>query len=76
MATPIRFYRRLKDMTQCELARAVGISQPTLHRYEQGLFPAPEDTLTKIAQILRINRKLLVTAPPQHEITEGATHAP
>jgi transcriptional regulator with XRE-family HTH domain len=45
--------RDRQGLTQTELARAVGIAQNTLSRYEDGTRPIPIDTFEQIARALR-----------------------
>jgi len=72
MPTPLRFYRRMHDMTQAKLAETLGVSQTLIHRYEKGQLPIPENLIPKIAQALGIHERLL--APDSLEKGEP-THA-
>ena len=47
-------YRRLKKMTMAELADRVGVSQPTICRYERGERQMPVDMARKIATVLQV----------------------
>ncbi len=37
LADNIKFRRKEKGLSQCELAQKIGISQPTLAQYEKGV---------------------------------------
>lgn len=60
MVTPIRTYRRLRELTQHEMARVLGVSQPTLHRWERGFVWIPDDHAVRLAEVLQINIELLL----------------
>ncbi|MGL6184821.1 MAG: helix-turn-helix domain-containing protein [Clostridium chrysemydis] len=50
----IRRYRKLKGLSQLELASMVGISEPTLSKIELGTTSPRIETLEKIGDILGI----------------------
>lgn len=50
----IKKYRKLKGMTQSELAKGVGISQNTLSSYESGKISPPIEKIEKIAEVLEV----------------------
>lgn len=47
-------YRKAKNMSQNELADAVGIRQGTLSTYETGAWLIPDETLQKISEVLGV----------------------
>ena len=51
----IKQYRQLKRLTQSQLASAVGVSLPTLQRYEYGKSKPTVDILFKIADVLGVD---------------------
>lgn len=50
----LRSRRRELDLTQAEVAKRVGKSTPTVHRYEVGTVAVPVDVLRKLARALRL----------------------
>jgi DNA-binding XRE family transcriptional regulator len=55
----IRFYRRLLDWTQDDLAKAVGCEQRTLCDYERGKIRTSENLKSKISTVLGIPEKMI-----------------
>jgi len=53
MARKLKQYRVKARLTQTELAKAVGVSQPNYQRWESGAAPVPEDKLKKLAKVLK-----------------------
>ena len=59
-------YKRLRDMredhdlTQRELARALGLTQPQYFRYEQGYRDLPTDILIRLADIYHTSTDYLL----------------
>lgn len=53
-------YRKAKDWTQAELARAVGISIPQLQRYEAGTSQPTLDVIKKLAKTLGVTADALI----------------
>lgn len=54
---PLRFWRRLRDLTQDELAKKVGISKAMIYKYETDdeiLRKASYEKIAKIAEALEI----------------------
>lgn len=47
-------YRRLKGLTIGELAERVGVSEPTICRYENGKRQMPVEMAKKIAVVLQV----------------------
>lgn len=48
----IRYYRRLLNWTQEQLAEAVGSRYQYIGRYERGMYRTPKDLQEKIASVL------------------------
>lgn len=53
MALQLKKYRVKAGLTQAELAKAVGVSQPNYHRWESGAAPIPEDKLKKLSHVFQ-----------------------
>ncbi|MFN3437468.1 MAG: helix-turn-helix domain-containing protein [Acidovorax sp.] len=69
MTIKLKQYRVKAGLTQAELAKAVGVSQPNYQRWESGAAPVPEDKLKKLAKALQVSENILQgTHPP---ITAG-----
>ena len=49
--TKIRMYRYKKDITQCELAKMLGVSQSTVTKWELGISYPMAKNLIKLAEI-------------------------
>jgi len=62
-ATVIRQVRRRRGLTQAELARRAGISQPVVSAYERGRRDPTYGTLRKLVEAAG-ERLQLVTVPP------------
>lgn len=56
----IRFYRRLKKLSQDELATAIHKSESTLSKYERGTIAIDIATLLDIARVLNVSISELV----------------
>ncbi len=59
-AAMLRYYRKRKGYTVRQLAEQVGIVPATLLKYEGDQFPIPYPTAVALADILQIDRKLLL----------------
>ena len=55
----IKKIRKEKKMTQPELAKRIGVSVPTLQRYENGVTELKASMLNKIADALDVNFDIL-----------------
>ena len=67
LGAQIRHYRRLRDMTQEELAKAVGYqTKASINKIEKNQSTVPHDRLEKIASALRVPVSQLLTGdtPP------------
>lgn len=53
LGSRIRMYRSYLDMTQAELADAVGVNLTTIVKYEDGAMVPGADKLLRIAEVLR-----------------------
>jgi len=53
MARKLKQYRVRANLTQSELAKAVGVSQPNYQRWESGAAQVPKDKLKKLANVLQ-----------------------
>jgi transcriptional regulator with XRE-family HTH domain len=49
----LKQFRVAAGMTQAKVASAVGVTQPTYHRWEVGAAPIPETKLKKLAKVLK-----------------------
>lgn len=59
MAIKLKQYRVKAGLTQAQLAKAVGVSQPNYQRWESGAAPVPEDKLRKLAKSLHVSLDIL-----------------
>ncbi len=59
-AAMLKYYRKRRGFTIRQLAERVGIVPATLLKYEGNQFPIPYPTATAFADILQIDRKLLL----------------
>ncbi len=57
----IREWRKIRKMTQAELAEAIGKTASTVQKYELGAAMPPLDVLSKIAYILLLKYLFLST---------------
>ena len=63
----IRQMRRLREMTQAELAREMGYaSSNSVHMLEKGCIDLPFSRIEKMAAILGISLNELITADPEN----------
>lgn len=58
----VRRERRVKDMSQAEMGRAIGATQSTIARYETGVVPITLDTLDEIARCLGCKPSAILSA--------------
>lgn len=56
----IRDYRQLRNMTQAQLAEAIGVAPSTISMYETGVREPDMDTIEAIADIFNIRKRDLV----------------
>ena len=56
----IREIRRAKNITQKELARAIGVDESVISRYEKGIIKPPAKRLEKIADYLGVSVNTLL----------------
>jgi transcriptional regulator with XRE-family HTH domain len=59
----LRYIRRHKDLTQEQLAEAVGISVEFLSNIERGINAPSFETLEKLAQVLQVSVQELFQFP-------------
>lgn len=72
----IRFYRRLRNMSQRELAEAVGYAtKASINKIESGEAKAPTEKIKRIASILRVNFTDLANDKPIDDGLEEAKEA-
>ncbi len=63
----LRNVRRARTLTQCDMARLVGVSQVAISRYEAGAVIPPVDVQARIAAILGTSADDLFGEPvPAH----------
>ena len=60
MAIKLKQHRVKAGLTQAELAKTVGVSQPNYQRWEAGSAPIPEDKLRKLAKALKTKADVLL----------------
>src|SRR5580698_2766632 len=61
--TPLKQRRQELDLTQVEVAKAIGVSQPTYQNYEAGTMAIPEAKLKRLAKVLRITKDEILGRP-------------
>lgn len=66
----IRQHRKIKGLTQEELAKESGLSTMSIRRYESGERIAPQDTLIKIARALGVHLRDLADTSMWEEFDE------
>ncbi|WP_423767196.1 helix-turn-helix domain-containing protein [Cloacibacillus porcorum] len=59
----IRLYRKKKELTQSQLANAIGVSLDTISRYETGKRDPKSKHLVKMASVLDCTVNQLVSTP-------------
>ena len=72
----IRFYRKLKDWTQEELAERVNISDSTISLYERGEREVPADVIVTICKALDVTPNTLLgfhTAEKKQKMMDEVT---
>lgn len=62
----IAMARRSQGLTQEQLAKAVGVSQVAIHRYETGMREPDEDVLARVAEALGLTPRFLREAGRTH----------
>lgn len=67
MAIKLKQHRVKAGLTQAELAKTVGVSQPNYQRWEAGSAPIPEDKLRKLAKALKTKADVLLGRHPPIE---------
>lgn len=55
----LKYYRRLLNWTQEQLAEAVGSRYQYIGRYERGMIGTPKDLQEKIASVLGLPKKVI-----------------
>ncbi len=64
-ASPLKNLRRARTLTQCELAKLVGITQTSLSKAETGSLRLPADVEARLAAILGASRHELFPERPE-----------
>lgn len=64
MKTKLKQFRVRAGMTQAELAKKVGVTQPNYQRWEAGAAPVPNDKLAKLAKVLKASPEALLGRHP------------
>lgn len=63
----LREYRNHFKLSQEELAKSIGISQPTLSDYENGIKRPRPGTALRIEKVTGIDRNYLIFGDPQED---------
>jgi transcriptional regulator with XRE-family HTH domain len=71
--TSLKQRRQELDLTQAEVAKALGVSQPTYQNYETGAKPIPGAKLKRLAKVLRMTTEEILGK--SKEITEDRSRA-
>ncbi len=74
--TPQAFWRARRGLTQAELARSVGVSQPYLAQIETGKRVGAVRLYARLAQALRLRMEDVVPEDDAAPLTEPGTSAP
>lgn len=67
MKTKLKQFRVRAGLTQAELAKKVGITQPNYQRWEAGSAPVPEQKLKKLAKVLKTSPAAILGRHPPIE---------
>ena len=67
MKTKLKQFRVRAGLTQAELAKKVGITQPNYQRWEVGAATVPEEKLNKLAKVLKTSSEALLGKHPPIE---------
>ena len=67
MGNKLKQFRVNAGLTQAELAKATGVSQPSYQRWETGNTPIPDAKLKKLAKVLKTNGDALMGRHPPIE---------
>lgn len=67
MKTRLKQFRVHAGLTQAELAKKVGVTQPNYQRWEAGAAPVPEQKLKKLAKVLKKTPEALLGRHPPIE---------
>jgi len=68
MKSKLKKYRLLARLTQTEVAKAVGVSQPTYQRWESGTNSVPKTKAAKLAKILGITQRQVEGQPEPFDL--------
>jgi transcriptional regulator with XRE-family HTH domain len=61
--TSLKQRRQELNLTQVEVARAVGVSQPTYQNYEAGTITIPDANLKRLMKVLKMTREEILGRP-------------
>lgn len=68
----IKKTRKEKKLTQAELSKIIGISVPTLQRYENGVTELKPSTINKIAEALEVDINVLLSDDEPKKVYSAA----
>lgn len=71
LATQIKVELAERDMTQTDLAAAIGVGRPALNRYMKGHQSMPMPTFCKVARVLGLSPAELMTRAVDRVPKEG-----
>lgn len=66
----IKKYRKIKSLTQTQLAKEIGKSESTIQKYEANEVMPPIDVLTKISEVFNISIGVLIKDTNEPNINE------
>ena len=72
LADRIKQVRHTAGLTQAELAEALGVSQPTVNRWETGETEPARTTLEQLAEVTGTTPEWLAFGRPAEQIVEFA----
>ena len=66
VSSNIKKYRKLKGMTQSQLAEIIGCEKNSVQRWENGIYPRPQN-IKELAKALKIGQTELFRGPENYE---------
>lgn len=71
----IKRYRLQNNLTMQDVANALGISKPTVQRYESGVIPnIPPDKISKLAQLFQVTPSDLLCPDDSEKASDDLRH--
>jgi transcriptional regulator with XRE-family HTH domain len=70
VALSIRFIRRLKKLSQKDLAKRIDVPRTLVNRWENGLHPPTPSSICKIAEGLGVSPQLIIAAAEEIDLAQ------